>query len=192
MLPCYLANALLHPPLCTIFYAFFLSLPSSTDGEWFGQCWALYFLSQFSSLSSASCLVLSCPLFVITFSIDQWYTVSVPYCMQGVTKRCRLSWLTNSALVNEPKWGREGGQGGFAGPQLMSTAVQWYTGAQINFGDLTPSLTYGCMVLFLLLCCIRYSPHCCRSVNISFGSGYHVAIEKIPVLSNRYLKTIKY
>jgi hypothetical protein len=29
---------------------------------------------------------------------------------QGVTKRCRLSWLTNSALVYEPKcWG--GGEG---------------------------------------------------------------------------------
>jgi hypothetical protein len=30
---------------------------------------------------------------------------------QGVTKRCRLSWLTNSALVYEPKWGMEGGGG---------------------------------------------------------------------------------
>jgi hypothetical protein len=27
---------------------------------------------------------------------------------QGVTKRCRLSWLTNSALVNEPKLRGEG------------------------------------------------------------------------------------
>ncbi len=26
-------------------------------------------------------------------------------CGQGVTKTCRLSWLTNSALVNEPKCG---------------------------------------------------------------------------------------
>jgi hypothetical protein len=25
----------------------------------------------------------------------------------------------------------------------MSTAVQWYTGAQINLGDLTPRLTYA-------------------------------------------------
>jgi hypothetical protein len=41
---------------------------------------------------------------------------------QGVTKRCRLSWLTNSALVCEcePKCGG----GGVAGPQPMSTAVQ--------------------------------------------------------------------
>jgi hypothetical protein len=38
--------------------------------------------------------------------------------MQGVTKRCRLSWLTNSALVYEPKCGRWGGG---AGSQPMST-----------------------------------------------------------------------
>jgi hypothetical protein len=37
-----------------------------------------------------------------------------------VTKRCRLSWLTNSALVYEPKCG---GKGGVAGSQPMSTAV---------------------------------------------------------------------
>jgi hypothetical protein len=37
----------------------------------------------------------------------------------GVTKRCRLSWLTYSALVYESKcWGR-----GVAGFQPMSTAV---------------------------------------------------------------------
>jgi hypothetical protein len=39
---------------------------------------------------------------------------------QGVTKGCRLSWLTNSALVYEPKCR---GGGGVAGSQPMSTAV---------------------------------------------------------------------
>ncbi len=39
---------------------------------------------------------------------------------EGVTKRCRLSWLTNSALVHEPKCG---GKGGILGSQQMSTAV---------------------------------------------------------------------
>ncbi len=39
---------------------------------------------------------------------------------QGVTKRCRLSSLTNSALVYEPK---SGGRGRVAGSQPMSTAV---------------------------------------------------------------------
>jgi hypothetical protein len=42
-------------------------------------------------------------------------------CIQGVTKRCRLSLLTNSALVYETKWG--GGRG--RGSQPMSAAVHW-------------------------------------------------------------------
>ncbi len=49
---------------------------------------------------------------------------------EGVTKRCRLPCLTNSALVyNEPKW-----------TQPMSTCSCAH-GAQIKFGDLTPHLT---------------------------------------------------
>jgi hypothetical protein len=36
----------------------------------------------------------------------------------GVIKRCRLSWLTNSALVHEPNCG---GRGGVAGSQPKST-----------------------------------------------------------------------
>jgi hypothetical protein len=55
---------------------------------------------------------------------------------RGVTKRCRLSWLTNSAPVYESKGG-----GGNGGSQPMS--IQLYTGGQIYFGDLTPYLTYG-------------------------------------------------
>jgi len=39
---------------------------------------------------------------------------------QGVAKRCRLSWLTNSVLFYEPKC--EGGM--VAGSQPMSSAVQ--------------------------------------------------------------------
>ncbi len=59
---------------------------------------------------------------------------------QGVTKRCRLSLLTNSALVYDPNCGG----GGVAGSQPMSTAVHitWH-GAQINFGDLPSYLTYA-------------------------------------------------
>ncbi len=52
---------------------------------------------------------------------------------QGVTKRC-LSWLTNSTLVYEPKWG---GGGGVARSQPKSTA------GHINFGVITSYLTYG-------------------------------------------------
>ncbi len=59
------------------------------------------------------------------------------YSTRGVTNRCRLSWLTNSALVYEPKCGGQG----------MRGLSQWVRpgcthGAQINFGDLTPYLTY--------------------------------------------------
>jgi hypothetical protein len=48
---------------------------------------------------------------------------------QGVKQRYRLSWLTNSALVHEPKCGG----GGVAGSQPMSTAVHMH----MHFGDLT-------------------------------------------------------
>jgi hypothetical protein len=48
----------------------------------------------------------------------------VNYWYQGVTKRCRRSWLTNSALVYEPKCG---GGGELRG---LSQWVQLYTGAQ--------------------------------------------------------------
>jgi hypothetical protein len=41
---------------------------------------------------------------------------------QVVIKRRRLSWLTNSAQVYEPKYG---GGGGIAGTQPTSTAVTW-------------------------------------------------------------------
>ncbi len=59
---------------------------------------------------------------------------------QGVTKRCRLSLLTNSALVILVQMR---GRGGVAWSQPMSTAVHitWH-GSQINFGDLPPYLTY--------------------------------------------------
>ncbi len=75
-------------------------------------------------------------------NLFQISSFSIPYLLnQGVTKRCRLSWLTNSALLYEPKCGVRGG--GVAGSRPISTAVLAavpYTGAQINFGELTPYL----------------------------------------------------
>jgi hypothetical protein len=66
--------------------------------------------------------------------------IALHRCDQGVTKICRLSWLTNSvSCVYEPKI--RGGGGVVAGSQPMSTAVHR---SPINFGDLTPYLTYGC------------------------------------------------
>ncbi len=69
---------------------------------------------------------------------------------QGVTKRCRLSWLTHSALV---VWAQMRGEDGSCGVQL-------YTGAQTNFGDLISYLTYvqhnlparGVMTVWISLC----------------------------------------
>ncbi len=40
---------------------------------------------------------------------------------QGVTKRCRLSWQTNSALVYEPKCKGLGGGGGVSQPMSSRT-----------------------------------------------------------------------
>ncbi len=58
---------------------------------------------------------------------------------QGVTKKCRPSWLTDSALVYEPKCGGGGLRG------LSQWVHSCAHGAQINFGDLTPYLTYICL-----------------------------------------------
>ncbi len=55
---------------------------------------------------------------------------------QGVTKRRRLSWLTNINLAYEPKCGWRGGGEGVSANEYSCTH-----GAQINFGDLTPYLT---------------------------------------------------
>jgi hypothetical protein len=41
---------------------------------------------------------------------------------QGVTNRCRLVWLTYSALVYDPKCEGNVGGGGLQGSQPMSTA----------------------------------------------------------------------
>jgi hypothetical protein len=56
--------------------------------------------------------------------------------------RCRLSLLTNSALVKRIQM--RGGRGELQGLSQFSTAVHitWHR-AQINFGDLPPYLTYG-------------------------------------------------
>ncbi len=57
---------------------------------------------------------------------------------QGVTKRCHLSWLTNSAHVYEPKCG-----GRVGSCRVSANEYSCTHGAQINFVDLTPHLTYA-------------------------------------------------
>jgi hypothetical protein len=61
---------------------------------------------------------------------------------QGVTKTCRLSWLTNSALVYEPKCGGWGWGCGASANEYSCAH-----GAQIKFADLTPYLTYVIHIL---------------------------------------------
>jgi hypothetical protein len=64
---------------------------------------ALFFLTENVELNRA----------FIIFSTDV-------HIRQGVTKRCRLSWLANSALLYEPAQMQGGG---VAGSQPMRTAV---------------------------------------------------------------------
>ncbi len=81
--------------------------------------------------------------FVFTYKIlsGRCMHLLTKYYNQGVKKRCRLSFLTNSALVYEPKCrGRREGCG------VSANEHSCVHGAQINFGDLTPYLTYDCSV----------------------------------------------
>jgi hypothetical protein len=55
-------------------------------------------------------------------------------------RRLHVSWLTNSALVYEPICGGWSGWRGFEEPADEYSCTHR---AQINFGDLTPYLTYG-------------------------------------------------
>ncbi len=61
---------------------------------------------------------------------------------QGVTKRYRLSWLSNSALVRVYEHKSRGGGGGCGGFSANEYPYRCAHGAQINFGELTPYLTY--------------------------------------------------
>ncbi len=57
---------------------------------------------------------------------------------QGVIKRCRLSWLTNRALVNEPKCGGRG-TWGVAGSQQQYSLFQFSQPASVPvfYGSVT-------------------------------------------------------
>jgi hypothetical protein len=106
------------------------------------------------------------PLSYSFFSLYRRYMLAYMYTQigpksypshQGDTKRCRLSWLTTSALVYEPKCG--GGRG-------CGTSANEYScvhGAQINFGDLTPYLTYAPHVPFM-----SYIPTCTKRVTKNY------------------------
>jgi hypothetical protein len=68
---------------------------------------------------------------------------------RGVTKRCRLAWLTNNAFGYEPKCRVGVGGGGGCGVSATEYSCCAH-GAQINFGDLIIYLTYVLSFLLLL------------------------------------------
>jgi hypothetical protein len=69
---------------------------------------------------------------------------------QGVTKICRLSWLTNIAPSNMIPTAGEG----VCGASANENSCAQSHGSQINFGDLTPCLTF---VQNTYIHCIIYS-----------------------------------
>ncbi len=100
-----------------------------------------------SAADSRICYSFSRQLWFRCFGFYMWiYCSSTNLCSvhcatalcQGITKRCRLSWLTNSAVAFEPKCGgREGGL------RVSANEYNCAHGAQIYFGYLTPYLTYA-------------------------------------------------
>ncbi len=80
---------------------------------------------------------INCLLFIFErTAIEKTFRHRVGPQKAGVTKRRRLFWLTNSALVNEPKCG---GMGVVGGSQFSANDYSCIHGAQINYVDLTPS-----------------------------------------------------
>ncbi len=135
-----------HPLHC-----FPVRLDQGSDVRWMGQ-WrprrqqVLLQVRAFSYCSehvphywNQSCMASKFNLPIGSYTVVQARS-HVLTCSQGVTKRCCLYWLANSALQYKPK---RGGGGGVAGSQPMR-------GAQINIGDLNPYLTYACSNWFPL------------------------------------------
>jgi hypothetical protein len=58
--------------------------------------------------------------------------------------------------------------------QQVGTYLQLYTGAQINFGDLTPYLTYGCWLLLELRSPSLRSKKKCLSQKFVFSSDLRI------------------
>ncbi len=84
------------------------------------------------------CLPLSSAILSCTYCIPARLHNFLSHWTRGVTKRCRLSWLTNSALAYEPQM-VEGGS-----CWVSANKYSCAHGTQIiNFGDLSPYLTYA-------------------------------------------------
>ncbi len=94
------------------------------------------------------CCPCSCKF--VRFSIRRIPSYHTLY--HGVTKRCRLFLADQQRPRNTSPNAREGR---VTRPLPMNTAVL-YTGAQINFGDLTPYLTYALHPPLRSLCRYAY------------------------------------
>jgi hypothetical protein len=81
------------------------SLCTTAKKLWFSIQHSILSASLLSSLCTLQLLAILFPFNICNVVLH----LPSEYCPQGVTKRCRLSWLTNSALVCEPKWGVGGG-----------------------------------------------------------------------------------
>jgi hypothetical protein len=106
------------------------------------------------------------PRFGLVKSVGVTTTLLV-FSLKGDSKRCRLPWLTNSALVYELKCGERGWSCGVSANEY-SCAQE----AQINFGDLTLHLTYDFWG--------RFDPRDCLVANVRqvLGHGeWEVAIQ---------------
>ncbi len=95
--------------------------------------------TAFPARTPSACMYSSYPNLSAKMIVHKVHNI---YMYPGVTKGCRLSLLTNSALVIRVQMREEGG---VAGSQPMNKAVHitWH-GAQISFGDLPLYLTYTC------------------------------------------------
>ncbi len=89
--------------------------------------------------------------FLLHASYDVHFTL-----YSGGHKKMSSTLLTDSALVHEPKWGGGGGCGCVVSAiGLSQCEYSCAHGAQLNFGDLTPYLTYD--PNHLLCLCILYT-----------------------------------
>ncbi len=119
------------------------------------DCWSstLYYQVLFVNCRSLLSVIYYCWLLSIMCRLlivdhRRRSTSLVATVVQGVTKRCRLSWLTSSVLVYEPKCG---GMRGVAGSQPTSTAVYrspnklWRSNSIFNLCCRVSVVRYGLM-----------------------------------------------
>jgi hypothetical protein len=110
-------------PRCWTLYQFFLPLRTEKENKKYDML--IY--------KDTSHVTLTLWKYLLSLDNKNFYACA----QQGVTERCHLSWLTDSAHVYEPEFGERGELRG------LSQWVQLCTWSPKNFGDITPYLTCG-------------------------------------------------